>query len=117
MYNAYNFYKSEETQNKMQSFKNFFRNSKSDISTGIVKYKRFAFWWKKDEDKFLGRSKLRRFFSFRSAVKEGVIDFYMRAMLIVGGITIIYGVYRGRKKGSKKFTYQEQMNKLKMDEL
>lgn len=37
--------------------------------------------------------------------------------MVVGGITILYGAYKGSKKGSKKFTYQEQLNKLKMDEL
>lgn len=38
-------------------------------------------------------------------MKEGVVDLYMTTMLIVGGMTIVYGVYRGRKKDSKKYTY------------
>jgi len=50
-------------------------------------------------------------------MKQGVLDFYMTIILIVGGVTILYGVYRGRKKGSEKFRYQEQMNQLKLDEL
>ena len=105
IYRAYNFYKSEETQDRLSNFKSFFRRSSSDLSTGIVKYRRMALWWKRDENKLLGKSKLRRLFSFRSAMKEGVLDLYMTTMLIVGGITIIYGVYRGRKKDSKKYTY------------
>jgi hypothetical protein len=34
-----------------------------------------------------------------------MVDFYLSIIMIVGGITIVYGVYKGRKKGSAKFDY------------
>lgn len=45
-----------------------------------------------------------------------MLDFYSRMIMIVGGVTILYGVYRGNKKsgGSR---YQEKLNELKLADL
>lgn len=109
MFKTYNYYKSEETQEKIKNLKHFFTRQKTDLKEGIVKYRRLAFWWSADGDKFMGKSRFRRFWNFRKAYKEGVIDLYMTTILIVGGLTILIGAYRGRKK-SKDMSYQEKVN-------
>ncbi len=52
----------------------------------------------------------------RRAYKEGAIDFYMSTLLLIGGFTMLYGMYRGNKKKGK-FVYQEKVNELKIKEL
>ena len=40
----------------------------------------------------------------------------MSTLLIIGGFTLLYGMYRGNKKKSK-FTHQEKVNELKLKDL
>ena len=72
------------------------------------------FWWKRDSEKY--GSNFRRWWRFSRAYKEGVLDFYMTSLLLIGGFTLIYGIYRGNKNGTK-FDYQEKVNEIKLKEL
>jgi len=40
----------------------------------------------------------------------------MSTLLIIGGFTLLYGMYRGNKKKGK-FTHQEKVNELKLKDL
>jgi len=40
----------------------------------------------------------------------------MTSLLLIGGSTLLYGMYRGNKKGGK-FYYQEKVNEIKLKEL
>lgn len=86
----------------MRKVKDFVTRSKTEFSDGIVKYNNFVFWWKRDSDKY--GSNFRRWWRFRRAYKEGVFDFYMSTLMLIGGFTLIYGLYRGNKKKGN-FTY------------
>ena len=78
-----------------------------------MKYNNFIFWWKADSDKY-GKH-FRKWWRFRRAYKEGVLDFYSSTILIVGGLTIFYGILKGRK--GDKHSYQEKVNSIKIEEL
>jgi len=52
----------------------------------------------------------------RRALKDGVLDFYMTTFLIIGGLTIIYGLFKGRGRSAKE-VHQERVNEIKMKEI
>ena len=94
--------------------KEFITRQKSTVSGGLVKYNNFVFWWKVDSDRY--GSSFVRWWRWRRAYKEGVLDFYMKAMLGLAGFTLVYGFYRGyRKRGAH--SYHERVNSLKLEEL
>eukprot|EP00347_Sterkiella_histriomuscorum_P024505 403330876 len=118
LFQMYGYYKSEDVQERIASFKNIFWTQTDNLQQGLVKYKKIAFWWQPDQSKYFGNSKFRKFWNFRKAQKEGVLDFYMTTVLIVGGSVILFGVYRGyRKANNKKTGYKESVNQLKAEEL
>ena len=98
----------------MRRLKAFVTRQKVDLKEGLVKYNNFIFWWKKDSNGY--GSGFKRYWRFKKAYNEGVLDFYMSTLLLVGGFTVIYGVYRGYKKKGNH-SYYENINKLKMIEL
>jgi len=77
-----------------------------------VKYNNFVFWWRVDEAKW--GTNFRRYWRFRKAQKEGVFDFYSRVVLLLGGATLLYGFFKGRKQDS---AYLERVNSLRLKEL
>lgn len=66
------------------------------------------FWWRNDQ------SRVRKWWNFRRAYKEGMIDFYSTVVLIIGGSTILIGVMKGSKNSE---WYSEQKNMIKMKEI
>lgn len=114
MQQAYDLYNSDATQNTFRRVKNFFTRQKTELSEGLVKYNNFVFWWKADSEKY--GSSFRRYWRFNRAVKEGVFDFYLSTMMVICGLTMLYGLYRGNKKRGK-FTHQEKVNELKLADL
>lgn len=85
-----------------------------ELKEGLVKYNNFIFWWKVDSDKY-GQS-FRRYWRLRQAYNSGMLDFYTRLLIIIGGVTVVYGVYRGYKKRGNT-SYRERVNELKLEEL
>jgi hypothetical protein len=72
------------------------------------------FWWRTDSTKYGGS--FLKYWRLKKALNEGLLDFYTRIVLIVGGTTILYGVYRGNKRsGGARF--QEKVNELKLADL
>ncbi|CDW80404.1 UNKNOWN [Stylonychia lemnae] len=114
---AYEVITSPQTKEKIQRVKNIFYNGKNDLQQGLVKYKKISFWWQTDSNSWFANSRLKKIWNFRRAQKQGVTDFYLRTIMLVGGFTILFGVWRGRKKGKKSQTHKEQSNQLKMEEL
>jgi hypothetical protein len=87
---------------------------KYEIKEGLVKYNNFVFWWKPDSEKY--GANFRKYWRMRRALKDGVLDFYVTTFLIIGGFTIIYGLFKGRGKSAKE-VYQERVNEIKMKEI
>jgi hypothetical protein len=96
MHQVYDIYHSDATQNTIRRVKDFVTNQRTELSEGLVKYNNFVFWWKTDSDKY--GSNFIKWWRFRRAYKEGVLDFYMRTVILIGGFTLLYGLYRGNKK-------------------
>lgn len=69
-----------------------------------MKYNNFIFWWKADSDRW--GSNFKKYWRFRKAYNEGVIDFYMSTILIIGGLTMTVGFLKGYRKGGKE-THRE----------
>lgn len=84
------------------------------MKEGLVKYNNFFFWWKVEEGKY-GTS-FRRWWRFRTAYRDGVLDFYSTLILITCGFTMLYGIYKGNKKG-KKYYQRERLNELTLQGL
>jgi len=114
LHKAYTVYKSPETQENINKLKAFLKRQKYEFKEGLVKYNNFVFWWKPDSDKYGDR--FRKYWRMRRALKDGVLDFYMTTFLIIGGFTIIYGLFKGRGKSAKD-VYQERVNEIKMKEI
>lgn len=64
-----------------------------------MKYNNFIFWWKPDSDKY--GANFRKYWRMRRAYKDGALDFYMTTFLIIGGLTMFYGMFKGRAKSGK----------------
>ncbi len=79
-----------------------------------MKYNNFVFWWKPNAEKY--GNNFRKWWRFRRAYKDGVMDFYTNTFLIIGGCTLCIGLLKGRGK-SGKLAYQEKVNEIKMKEL
>lgn len=69
------------------------------MKEGLVKYNNFIFWWKVDADKY--GANFRKYWRMKRAFKDGALDFYMTTFLIIGGLTMIYGLFKGRGKSAK----------------
>lgn len=69
IYEMYGFYKSEEVQERIARFKGIFWSRKESLEQGIVRYKKIAFWWQKDESEYFGNSRFKRWWRFRQAKK------------------------------------------------
>ena len=65
-----------------------------------MKYNNFIFWWKVDSDKW--GTNFKKYWRFRKAYNEGVFDFYLSTLLLVGGLTIVVGLIKGYRKGGKE---------------
>ena len=98
---TYEYINSPDMKEKIQSLKDFLRINKQNLGEGIVKYKKMAFWWHSNNNSYFSSTRIEKFWNLRKAQKQGVFDFYMRTIMIVGGFTILIGVWRGRKKGKK----------------
>lgn len=96
MHQVYDIYHSDAAQNTIRRVKDFVTNQRTELSEGLVKYNNFVFWWKTDSEKY--GSNFVKWWRFRRAYKEGVLDFYMRTVFLIGGFTLLYGLYRGNKK-------------------
>jgi hypothetical protein len=69
------------------------------MKEGLVKYNNFIFWWKTDSGRY--GSKFRKYWRMKRAYKDGALDFYMSTFIIIGGFTLIYGIFKGRAKSAK----------------
>ena len=67
IYEIYGYYKSEEVQERIAAFKGIFWTRADGLQQGLVKYKKMAFWWQKDDSQYFGNSRLRKFWNLRKA--------------------------------------------------
>ena len=102
LYSTYTYLTSDLNKERYRRLRAFLTRSKSEVSSGLTRYHNFAFWWKVEEGRY--GSNFRRWWRWRKAKQEGVVGFYMGSALVVGGLTVLIGVWRGsRKRG--KFSY------------
>lgn len=64
-----------------------------------MKYHNFVFWWRVEEGRY--GAGFRRWWRWRRAKEEGVMGFYLGTVLVVGGLTMLFGVWRGYRNRGK----------------